>query len=408
VKSATFCPYPWLHLMTQPTGDLSFCCVAKGSLVSPDGDPCRADRDSLEDVWNGPAMREVRRAMLEGRQVKECSHCYYQESVADEIRARVDRSVETGFRVEGPPVYLDFRLGNLCNLKCRMCQPFNSSQLYAEYAKIREAHPEFESFIKPYAWGSLGIDMPNWYDDPAFVGAVEKWLPQVVKMYFTGGEPVLIPRVYWILEKAIEFGVAAGMEVVFNTNCVQIKPRFLELLSHFKKVILCASIDGHGKVQEYIRYPSKWETIERNLRTYCQSADIDILMVTPVVQLYNVYYLTELLEFTERLIDETGRRIEFEMLILDYPQVLDIRLLPDSNRAQCARRIEDWMSISRHLMVAPKFANDIRGVLNILRGPRLDGWERWMKDFHEYTGYFDRQRGVRLDTELPELESGLR
>ena len=27
--SKTFCPYPWIHVMTQPTGTVSWCCVAR-------------------------------------------------------------------------------------------------------------------------------------------------------------------------------------------------------------------------------------------------------------------------------------------------------------------------------------------------------------------------------------------
>ena len=92
----------------------------------------------------------------------------------EEIHERIERSINNNFRVEEPPMYLDFRLGNMCNLKCRMCQPQNSSQIQKEYKKIEAADPSAGQFIKNnFTWGQFADHITPWQDDPEFLRQVE-------------------------------------------------------------------------------------------------------------------------------------------------------------------------------------------------------------------------------------------
>ena len=77
--SKTFCPYPWIHVMTQPTSTVNFCCVASGQVKRDNdpGHPIMLDRgDKIEDVWNGEHYRKIRKQMIEGEQVEGCEPCY--------------------------------------------------------------------------------------------------------------------------------------------------------------------------------------------------------------------------------------------------------------------------------------------------------------------------------------------
>ena len=220
--SKTFCPYPWIHVMTQPTGTISWCCVARDNFKDDNGKMVDLNKGhKIEDVWNSNHMRKIRQEMIDGEVVKGCEHCYDLEDMGfpsyrtnyirdwfeysgkgEEIHERIERSINNNFRVEEPPMYLDFRLGNMCNLKCRMCQPQNSSQIQKEYKKIEKADPSAGEFIKNnFTWGQFADHITPWQDDPEFLRQVEEWLPGVNKLYFTGGEPTIIERVYWIMEK---------------------------------------------------------------------------------------------------------------------------------------------------------------------------------------------------------------
>ena len=147
--SKTFCPYPWIHIMTQPSSTINFCCVANGQIKKDDGSILMLNKgDDISTVWNNNHYRKIRKQMVEGERVDGCEPCYeledlgipsYRENYiqdwmgfhreADNIRQIVDDSIVNDYVVKESPQYLDFRLGTLCNLRCRMCQSQNSLSL---------------------------------------------------------------------------------------------------------------------------------------------------------------------------------------------------------------------------------------------------------------------------------------
>ena len=71
IPSKTFCTLPWIHLNTQPNGDIYPCCMA------PYGDSIGNTKDNtLKEVWNGDDMKSIRKDMLKGERPKACSRCF--------------------------------------------------------------------------------------------------------------------------------------------------------------------------------------------------------------------------------------------------------------------------------------------------------------------------------------------
>ena len=391
--SKTFCPYPWIHVMTQPTGTVSWCCVARDNFKNDDGSMFDLNKgDRIESVWNNNHMRKIRQQMLDGEVVKGCEHCYDLEDMGfpsyrtnyirdwfeysdrgEEIVQRIEQSKRNGYRVEEPPMYLDFRLGNMCNLKCRMCQPQNSSQINKEYVKMENADPEAGQFIRDnFTWGHFAENITDWQDDPEFLRQVEEWLPGVNKLYFTGGEPTIIERVYWIMEKCVEMGIAKDIELVFNSNMTNIQKRFLDLIEQFKNVLMCISVDAYGHENEYIRGASHWSKVEENLRKYCASDVIGTVLFSPVIQIYNVLTITKLLDFCEELEEQYGREVFVTFLICDYPTSLDFRNCPDQVREVAAGRLEEWLKRSKILVNRPENKQTIEATIKALKENRKD------------------------------------
>jgi len=368
-------------------------------------------------------MRKIRKQMLDGEEVKGCEHCYDLEDMGfpsyrtnyirdwfeysgrgEEIVKRIEKSKRNGFRVEESPMYLDFRLGNMCNLKCRMCQPQNSSQINKEYVKIEKADPESAQFIKDnFTWGQFAENITPWEDDPEFLRQVEEWLPGVNKLYFTGGEPTIIERVYWIMEKCVEMGIAKDIELVFNSNMTNIQKRFLNLVEQFKDVLMCISVDAYGSENEYIRGASHWSRVEKNLRTYCASDVVGTVLFSPVIQIYNVLTITKLLDFIESLEVEYGRQVFVTFLICDYPTSLDFRNCPDQVREVAAGRLEEWMKRSKVLINRPENVQTIEATIKALKENRKEKWEEELKVFKKYTNLLDKQRNESMSEALPEL-----
>jgi MoaA/NifB/PqqE/SkfB family radical SAM enzyme len=410
--------------MTQPTGTVSWCCVARDNFKNDDGTMFDLNKgDRIETVWNNDHMRKIRKQMLDGEEVKGCEHCYDLEDMGfpsyrtnyirdwfeysgrgEEIVKRIEKSKRNGFRVEESPMYLDFRLGNMCNLKCRMCQPQNSSQINKEYVKIEKADPESAQFIKDnFTWGQFAENITPWEDDPEFLRQVEEWLPGVNKLYFTGGEPTIIERVYWIMEKCVEMGIAKDIELVFNSNMTNIQKRFLNLVEQFKDVLMCISVDAYGSENEYIRGASHWSRVEKNLRTYCASDVVGTVLFSPVIQIYNVLTITKLLDFIESLEVEYGRQVFVTFLICDYPTSLDFRNCPDQVREVAAGRLEEWMKRSKVLINRPENVQTIEATIKALKENRKEKWEEELKVFKKYTNLLDKQRNESMSEALPEL-----
>tara|TARA_A100001391_G_scaffold141481_1_gene99307 strand:+ start:429 stop:1733 length:1305 start_codon:yes stop_codon:yes gene_type:complete len=422
--SKTFCPYPWIHVMTQPTGTLSWCCVARDNFKNDDGSMVDLNKgDRIESVWNNDHMRKIRKQMLNGEVVKGCEHCYDLEDMGfpsyrtnyirdwfeysdrgEEIVQRIEQSKRNGYRVEEPPMYLDFRLGNMCNLKCRMCQPQNSSQINKEYVKMEKADPEAGQFIRDnFTWGHFAENITPWQDDPEFLRQVEEWLPGVNKLYFTGGEPTIIERVYWIMEKCVEMGIAKDIELVFNSNMTNIQKRFLDLIEQFKNVLMCISVDAYGHENEYIRGASHWSKVEENLRKYCASDVIGTVLFSPVIQIYNVLTIGKLLDFCEELEEEYGRQVFVTFLICDYPTSLDFRNCPDQVREVAAGRLEEWLKKSKILVNRPENKQSIEATIKALKENRKENWEQELITFKKYTEMLDKQRKESMQEALPEL-----
>jgi MoaA/NifB/PqqE/SkfB family radical SAM enzyme len=422
--SKTFCPYPWIHVMTQPTGTVSWCCVARDNFKNDDGSMVDLNQGhKIESVWNSNHMRKIRKQMIEGDVVKGCEHCYDLEDMGfpsyrtnyirdwfeysgrgEEIHEIIERSINNDYKVEESPMYLDFRLGNMCNLKCRMCQPQNSSQIQKEYKKIETAEPRAGQFIKDnFTWGQFVDNLTNWEDDPDFLKQVEAWLPNVSKLYFTGGEPTIIERVYWIMEKCVEMGIAKDIELVFNSNMTNIQKRFLDLVEQFKSVLMCVSVDAYGHENEYIRGASHWKQVEKNLRKYCASDVIGTVLFSPVIQIYNVLTITKLLSFIEELEVEYGREVFVTFLICDYPTSLDFRNCPEQVREVAAGRLEQWLKQSKVLANRPENVQSINATIKALKENRKENWEQELVTFKKYTKLLDKQRNESMEEALPEL-----
>jgi MoaA/NifB/PqqE/SkfB family radical SAM enzyme len=144
-ENKAFCALPWVHLAVFPEGSVKLCCVARSSVHDNDA-PLSLNEYSLDEIWNSAYMRGVRRDMLAGKHVADCSACYVAEKTGHTSR-RVESNVRWAAEL-GPlfdrliaesrcqdhgapalPLYYQLMPGNLCNLKCRMCFPVFSSQI---------------------------------------------------------------------------------------------------------------------------------------------------------------------------------------------------------------------------------------------------------------------------------------
>ena len=433
--SKTFCPYPWIHVMTQPSGTVNFCCVANGQIKTDDsftefdgmqtGTPILLNQGGdMRDVWNSKHYKHIRRQMDTGERVVGCEPCYDLEDLgipsyrtnyikdwlgwhpnADEIERIIEKSRENDYHVDEPPQYLDFRLGTLCNLRCRMCQNQNSSAIYKELKDDELYTQEERDFVVKHThWNDFSDYTQPWFDTPEFLESVEEWLPNVNRLYFTGGEPTIIQRTYWILEKCVELGIAKDIDLVFNSNMTNIQPRFLDLLAKFRDVLMCLSVDGYAQYNEYIRSGSTWSIVDKHIRDYAQSEVVGNILFSPVVQIYNILNITELLDYAEEITKFSGRRIDISFLMNNYPKCLDIRNLPKHVRVEGQKRLRDWLNTSKYFKDDERNIATVEGIIKALEDENVNAdAEKQMQIFKEYTELLDSKRDQSIKESIPDL-----
>ena len=82
-------------------------------------------------------------------------------------------------------------------------------------------------------------------------------------------------------------------------------------------------------------------------------------MFSPVVQIYNILTITDLLDYAEQILEDTGRRIDIALLN-NYQKCLDIRNLSKGIRVEAQITLHEWLNNSTY------FDNDERNKQSIL------------------------------------------
>jgi len=145
-ESKVFCALPFQHMCIGTEGTARICCMSP-DLVSDDKKiPLSLYTKSADEIWNSDHMREVRRKILADEPLAECKTCYDNEAAtstsyrtntglhpfsdqpldAETLRRE---AIANDFRVATLPQFIKLELGNLCNLRCRMCWGGNSSEI---------------------------------------------------------------------------------------------------------------------------------------------------------------------------------------------------------------------------------------------------------------------------------------
>lgn len=229
-------------------------------------------------------------------------------------------------------------------------------------------------------------------------------MPGMKKMYFTGGEPTLIERNYWVMKKAIEMGVSRDMEIMFNTNCTNLRADWKEILSHFNKIIACISVDAIGDALEYIRTGSNWGTIKKNIQWYVDQPNISCVQFSPVIMSINVFAIKDLLLYIEELQKATTKQLWISYLICDYPVVMDLRVLPQELRDKAIAEIKWLYEQPLQIFNTPQNKEGLATILNILENKYLPNSEQLWQECLTYMKTLDHYRDQDMYQALPELK----
>ena len=380
--SDTFCILPWMHLATNASGNLRVCCNStpgKNFILKPDGTPYKLYRDDMQEAWNSETYRTIRKQLLNGERPKMCTRCFREEDsgIRSARQAWNHKWKEDANYKESAPFYIkyvDLRLSNLCNLKCRMCNPYASNMWVKEWASVEQAlDPEEYQRLSRMDWPEREKTWENLF---AIAHTVEE-------IYLTGGEPTVIKEQKRLLDYFIDNGTAKDIRLKYNTNLVKVPPWLLEKWRHFKRVQLNCSIDAYGELDHYIRFPSKWSTVQKNFE-YIRTLDNADIEIHCTVQMYNILRLHKFIEWAKPY----GHKIYFN--ILNHPEYLNIRVLPDKLKRQANEQLLSYLDL-------PK----VQGIIDYMWH---EDWSTKLPAFYKYTHTLDKSRNENLYKIVPEFE----
>jgi organic radical activating enzyme len=296
-----FCVLPWISLEASPVGTVRPCCLADDELLDNTGKKFELGTANFVEVQNSGQMRDLRQQFLDGKKPQTCRKCWNEER-----SGRTSKRMHTLNRLKHmlsdqkwtadakPLMFLDLKLGNICNLKCRICGSWSSSQFATE--ELNDLHPDTDKksthayqMLRAGAW-------PR--ENQQFWQQIDTVLAQIRYIEFTGGEPFMIQEHFAMLQGIVDRGIAHQVEVHYNTNGTQYPEQAIEIWKHFKTVEIAFSIDDLGKRFEYQRSNAVWDEVEcniqrfRELRNQCSNIQ---LQCCSTVNIFNVRYIDELL-----------------------------------------------------------------------------------------------------------------
>jgi MoaA/NifB/PqqE/SkfB family radical SAM enzyme len=335
------CVLTWVKIKVDPDGAIKPCCISHDYIKKEDGTKFNLGYDSVDDIYNSKEYVELRQKMLDNEYIPGCDVCYHNEKTGRQSRRLINNeqyketiptSSESNLKIK----FFDLRFGNLCNLKCRMCSPANSNQIAKEITEIN--NKEYSKFYPVF-----DIDTDEWWETDTFDDNIKSQVDNIDTIYMTGGEPTVIEKNFEILRDLIELDKSKHITLIINTNLTNTNPRFYQYLPNFKSVILQLSIDGYEKVQEYLRYPSKFKQIDESIHKLIKIHNVK-LWATPVIQIGNLNTIVDLFKYFEDInIKENKPLIDIRPILLQDPQHLNIDYLPKDFKQKAFAKIFMWM-----------------------------------------------------------------
>jgi len=261
------CKLPWQALHIIP-GIIAPCC--NFSRVGP-------PPASLDEYINSAELKSVRDQLLQGVAPRECKNCVHEEAIS----GRSHRTLSNRFE-DNDPVHefedVSIVTSNTCNLKCTSCTGNSSFVRGVELTKM-----------------GLAANSPGHFTHTLDIDALINY--PIKSLTISGGEP-FVDSTREVLDKLVHAGRSTVIDLRLNSNCTMITPDWLEYLdSNFKSTMIKASLDGVGAVNDYLRYPSKWDEIEANLAMLKDYPNITAALVTSVLSNLSVIRFHDLINW---------------------------------------------------------------------------------------------------------------
>jgi len=345
------CLLPWTHLEIDVNGGASPCCLYKGSI--PDVKVYETD---LKTIQKNEYMEKLRQKFKNGERPLSCESCWQEEDAGKTSKRmnsiyKMRNSLKDWTPNSEPTLkFIDFKLGNVCNLKCRICGSWSSSKWAQEELDYGE-NPVARKNLKEGGWPKKH---PKFFDD------IQECLADAEYFEFTGGEPFMIQDHFKILMYCVEKGYAKNIDIHYNTNGTHLPSReIFDLWRHFKRVEIAFSIDDVGEQFQYQRHPANWKEVNHNLNQFkiYQTANMEFQICT-TISIFNVFSLAKIALWVKQFDPKY-----FYVNTLFDPDYFNIQTLPKQVKNIVNARysdLKDFQPTLRFMNSADRYTSETR------------------------------------------------
>jgi len=397
IESEAFCMLPWMHIHAFPDSRAYPCCFALDQY--PVGD---LNKDSMETVFNSKGMKKMRLNMLDDKPSRQCTKCYDQEkSGFFSLRlssnkhfghniSMVDNTQSDGL-ADFVIKYWDIRFSNLCNMACRSCGTWFSSNWYEDHKKLTGKPPNHAKIMR------VGRTADDIWEQ------MLKQFDHVEQFYFAGGEPLIMEEHYRIL-KELDKRKMYHVRLIYNTNFSKLKFKdldVLELWNKFDSVSVGASVDAEGKRGEFMRKGTVWKDTVANRKKMLEVCPQVDFYISSTVGLINALHIVD---FHRNWVDQgLLKPQDFNFNLLQYPFWQRIDLLPDAYKQKVKEKYEkhlEWLRPQDHLTRATKGFES--GLDYMMRRDNFDQFHKF-KDGMQKLDVIRNENILEVFPELKEL-----
>lgn len=387
-----FCVLPWISLEASPIGTVRPCCLADEEIRDDQGHKFDLRTATFSDIQHSAHMQSLREEFLAGAKPQTCRKCWNEERAGRTSKRMhtLDRlkhilGEQTWTADAKPLMFLDLKLGNICNLKCRICGSWSSSQFATEELQWVPRDEQKQTYayqmLRAGAW-------PR--ENDQFWQQIDQHLTDIRYIEFTGGEPFLIQEHFDMLQGMVDRGIAHQVEIHYNTNGTHYPEKAESIWRHFRTVEIAFSIDDVGERFEYQRSNAVWTEVCENLDRFRDLKEIHSniqLQICTTVNVFNVRYLGQVAHWLEL------NRESFSFVywnVMHDAWYFSIACLPDTAKAEIAQYLDSVQTCYRDEF------DRIRDFMT--NGASTDGVMTCMK-----IADLDRKRNQNLWSVAPEL-----
>jgi hypothetical protein len=243
----------------------------------------------LQEAWNHPQRKIYKISAETDAPVHGCEVCYNSEKAGLPSRRQGTFHLYESFLNNSTlddsqgPIAIDYSVGNLCNLKCIICSPENSTSWISDHVKLY--NETNQNRYKKY--NQLEIVDPSLLKNLKYIH------------FHGGGEPLIGDHHKNLLLQIKQTKGLVDVRVSYNTNATfKVSKEVLDLWAECQLVELYFSIDDIGDRFEYQRTNASWQQVSETLEWFRANMPVNHLFYISCTYSYlNILYLDKILEW---------------------------------------------------------------------------------------------------------------